>query len=198
MASFPPPACRHPTSRADRRRFGPRTRPHRRSIPSVTLPFDVEGPVRAEVFVVAMVDGGIHLTGPDGPQPWHVQTHGRGHPMDEVRGIVGALLDEVTLFHSTSWRWDHGSVVLTFLAVIPSPGDMPAVPVDRSDLARSEATRAPAMIGWSQVLEHALRHLAWLAREDDVVGGTLDDAWHGALAGYVPAPFEQLQREEAT
>ncbi len=161
----------------------------------MTLPFDVEGPVRAEVFVVAMEGGRLVLTGPDGPQAWHVQTHGEGHPMDEVRAVVERALGNVGLFHSTSWRWDHGSVVLTFLAVIPpqAVGDMAAVTIDRTDLARSEATRAPEAIGSGQVLEHALRHLAWLAREDDIVRAALDDAWHALLAAYVPAPFEQLE-----
>lgn len=164
----------------------------------MSLPFDVEGPVRAEVFVVALVDGHICLTGPDGPQAWHIETHGRGHPMDEVRATVERLLPSVRLFHSTSWRWDHGAVVLTFFAVIPAEavGDMATVAVDRSELARSAATRAPAVIDVVQVLEHALRHLAWLAREDPVVGDALDGEWLAALAGYVPAPFEQLQMEE--
>ncbi len=162
------------------------------------LPFDVEGPVRAEVFVVACVDGGIVLTGPDGPQAWHVETHGGDHPMDEVRGVVERAIPDLTLFHSTSWRWDHGSVVLTFLAVVPADAVTAAVPIGRAELARSGATRAPAVIGSIQVLEHALRHLAWLAREDEVVARTLDDGWHAALRGYVPAPFEQLQKQEAT
>ncbi len=161
------------------------------------LPFDVEGPVRAEVFVVSCIDGAIVLTGPDGPQAWHVQTHGGDHPMDEVRAVVERAVPQLTLFHSTSWRWDHGSVVLTFLAVVPPAAVTAAVPIGRADLARSGATRAPAVIGSLQVLEHALRHLAWLAQEDDVVASTLDGGWHAALRGYVPAPFEQLQKQEA-
>ncbi len=164
----------------------------------MSLPFDVEGPVRAEVFVVGMQDGAIVLTGPDGPQAWHVQTHGQAHPMEEVRAVVERALPGVTLFHSTSWRWDRSSVVLTFVAVLGGEvGDaMAAVQVGRAALARGAATRAPAVIDHGQVLEHALRHLAWLAQEDDVVAATLDDDWHAALAGHVPAPFEQLERKE--
>lgn len=163
----------------------------------MTLPFDVEGPVRAEVFVVACGIEGPVLTGPDGPQPWHIETHGSGHPMDEARALVDRLLPNLMLFHSTSWRWDHDSVVLTFLAVIPegAVGSMAQLPIGRHDLARSEATRAPSVIDFSQVLEHALRHLAWLAREDDVVRRELDARWHTMLADYIPAPFEQLTKE---
>lgn len=62
----------------------------------------------------------------------------------------------------------------------------------RANLARSSAHEAPTEIAFAQVLEHALRHLAWLAKEDDVVKETLIPAWHEELAGYVPAPFEQL------
>ena len=163
----------------------------------MTLSFDVEGPVRAEVFVLACGEGGVMLTGPDGPRPWHIETHGSGHPMDEARDLVARLLPELMLFHSTSWRWDHGSVVLTFLAVIPEEavGSMASLPIGRHDLARSEATRAPAVIDFTQVLEHALRHLAWLAKEDPVVRSELGTAWHTMLSDYIPAPFEQLTKE---
>jgi hypothetical protein len=39
------------------------------------------------------------------------------------------------------------------------------------------------------VLEHGLRHLAWLAKDDEVVAERLNPAWRDALAGYVPEPF---------
>jgi hypothetical protein len=158
------------------------------------LPIDVIGQVRAEVFVVAHDGQQALLTGPDGPQPWHIETAGSEHPLDLVRDMAHSNMDDVQLVHSTSWRWDRQSVVLTFLVVIPPEtlGSMTSIPVPRADLARSTAHEAPAEIAFAQVLEHALRHLAWLAKEDDVVRETLSDAWHDELAGYVPAPFEQL------
>lgn len=70
---------------------------------------------------------------------------------------------------------------------------MKHVPIRRADLARSTADQAPAEIGSNQVLEHALRHLAWLAKEDDVVAATLSDAWKTELMTYVPSPFQQLE-----
>jgi hypothetical protein len=69
---------------------------------------------------------------------------------------------------------------------------MASVPVDRADLARSSATAAPREIAYAQVLEHGLRHLAWLARDDPVVSSELSVAWHTVLAGYVPEPFRGL------
>jgi len=43
-----------------------------------------------------------------------------------------------------------------------------------------------------QVLEHGLRHLSWLAREDPVVQEVLSEEWKAVLAGYVPEPFQHL------
>jgi hypothetical protein len=42
------------------------------------------------------------------------------------------------------------------------------------------------------VLEHALRHLAWLAIDDRVVHSTLSEQWQELLKGYVPEPFRHL------
>ncbi len=158
------------------------------------LPIDVVGQVRAEVFVVAHDGEQALLTGPDGPQPWHIETAGVEHPLDLVREIAIGNIAEVDLVHSTSWRWDRQAVVLSFLVVIPASaiGSMDSIPIPRADLARSTAQQAPGEIAFTQVLEHALRHLAWLDREDAVVNETLSEAWHAELATYVPAPFEQL------
>jgi hypothetical protein len=83
---------------------------------------------------------------------------------------------------------------LTFLVVIEPPlvGSMESVPIARSDLARSEATAAPASIGFEQVLEHGLRHMAWLAVDDPVVAAELSGGWRTALGSYVPEPFRAL------
>ena len=161
----------------------------------MTLPIDIEGPVRAEVFVVAHDGDAILLTGPCGAAPWEIETQGVDHPLDLVRSMADRVLGDVKLLHSPSWRWDKAAVILSFVVVIDSDviGAMPAETVGRVGLARSTATEAPNDIGWLQVLEHGLRHLAWLAAEDDVVGETLDSAWKQSLSAYVPAPFQQLE-----
>ena len=69
---------------------------------------------------------------------------------------------------------------------------MASVPVGRAELARSEATAAPRDIATSAVVEHGLRHLAWLVEDDPVVAAELPAAWHPVLAGYVPEPFRAL------
>ena len=159
------------------------------------LPIDVVGPVRAEVFVVTHDGVQARLTGPDGPHAWHIETANAEHPLDLVRAMATSTMSDVLLVHSTSWRWDRQAVVLTFLVVVePSIiGPMRSTPIVRSDLARSTAHEAPADIGSNQILEHALLHLAWLAKEDPVVAETLSEAWITELSTYVPSPFRQIE-----
>ncbi len=99
------------------------------------------------------------------------------------------------VLHSTSWRRAGDQVVLTYLAVVeasePVNPNLTAEPVARTELARGAATSAPAAIGVGQVLEHALRHLAWLLADDSAVAAALP-GWPELLAGYVPAPFREL------
>jgi hypothetical protein len=69
---------------------------------------------------------------------------------------------------------------------------MASAPVRRAELARSEATAAPREIAYAQVVEHGLRHLAWLVRDDPVVARELEAPWPDVLAAYVPEPFRAL------
>jgi hypothetical protein len=158
------------------------------------MPFDVEGPVQAEVYLVCLADGSIRLGGPDGPRAWALELGAGEHPVEAVDRIVRDVVGEPLLVHSTSWRRDRDAVVLSFLVVVDPVlvAAWPSAVVGREDLARSSARAAPAAIGTGQVLEHALRHLAWLAEDDDVVRTTLSDEWRSALAGYVPEPFRSL------
>lgn len=85
-------------------------------------------------------------------------------------------------------------MILSFVVVIDAAlvGTMASVPIGRSELARGEATSAPRDIAFAQVVEHGLRHMAWLANDDPVVRAELPAAWHAALAGYLPEPFRNL------
>jgi len=160
------------------------------------MAFDVDGPVTAEVFTVARTEEGLVLTGPCGADPWLIEAGPREHPLDTVRRIVSGALDGVLLVHSTSWRYERDAVVLSFMVVLDPVGigSMAVAPIGRTELARSTAHAAPSVIGHNQVIEHALRHMAWLAAEDEIVKATLDEGWHAALEGYVPDPFRQLER----
>jgi hypothetical protein len=155
---------------------------------------DVEGPVQAEVFVVWLHHDRVELTGPCGSAPWMLEVAETEHPLDVVGRTVRGAIGEPILVHSTSWRRDRGAVILTFVVVIDAGlvGSMASEPVSRADLARSEATAAPRAIAHDQVVEHGLRHLAWLVHDDPVVAAELPSAWATVLADYVPEPFRAL------
>jgi hypothetical protein len=98
--------------------------------------------------------------------------------------------------HSTSWRHEEGRVVLSYVAVVEAPTSLPtgtlvATPVARADLARGDATAPPPEIGVLQVIEHALRHLSWLVKDDPAIGEALPD-WRELLDDYQPEPFRAL------
>jgi hypothetical protein len=156
--------------------------------------WDVDSPVQAEVFVLWLEESGIQLTGPDGPQPWLLQLGPTEHPVEVVDRIVRDVVGPPILVHSTSWRRDRGAVILSFVVVIPRElvGEMAGVPIRRAALARSEATAAPSDIAIEAVVEHGLRHLAWLVEDDPVVATELPAAWRPLLADYVPEPFRAL------
>lgn len=156
--------------------------------------WDVEGPVRAEIFMIWLNVDRLELTGPDGATPWIIQLADTEHPVEAVERIIAALVGPPLLVHSTSWRRDGPAVMLSFVVVIgpAQVGGMSSAPIERAELARSEATRAPTSIGQAQVLEHGLRHLAWLVKDDEGVAGRLTDGWRDALGEYVPEPFRSL------
>ena len=157
-------------------------------------PWGTEGPVQAEVFVVRMRGGRLELTGPCGPAAWYIESHDDDDPMEVVKRLSTNLMGAPLLVHSTSWRRGPGGVILSFLVVVgeDQATDLASLPIDRTDLARNSATEAATSIATSQVVEHALRHVAWLAQDDEAVKAALSPAWMMALAGYVPEPFRHL------
>jgi hypothetical protein len=42
------------------------------------------------------------------------------------------------------------------------------------------------------VVEHALRHLAWLSKDDPGIRSVLPGGWFRALEAYEPEPFRSL------
>ena len=156
--------------------------------------WDVSGPVQAEVFVVWLNGDHLELTGPCGAAPWILELGSADHPVEVVERIVRDVVGEPRLVHSTSWRRDRNSVLLSFIVVIdPDLVDrMESTPIGRAELARSAATAAPLVIDHEQVIEHGLRHLAWLAIDDPVVAAELPEPWQTILSGYVPEPFRSL------
>lgn len=134
------------------------------------------------------------LAGPCGPDPWYVEVGGGDDPVEVVRRLAANLMGEPLLVHSTSWRRARGSVILSFVVVNrdDQAPELAGVPIGRADLARSGATHAPVAIAHQQVIEHGLRHLAWLVEDDETVRSVLSETWKRVLAGYVPEPFRHL------
>jgi hypothetical protein len=144
---------------------------------------------------VLRLDGSVpELAGPCGHAPWYIEVGADDDPVEVVARLSRSLMGEPLLVHSTSWRRARGSVILSFVVVNrdDQAPELPGIPIGRAELARSEATHAPAAIAYQQVLEHGLRHLAWLANDDATVAATLSDDWKRVLAGYVPEPFRHL------
>ncbi|MGH2704117.1 MAG: hypothetical protein ACRDJ4_03185 [Actinomycetota bacterium] len=148
-----------------------------------------------EVLPVELRDGRIISFRPDCADSLIVGWPAGARPEDVAASAMRQLGLDPLVLHSTSWRHGGGEVVLTYLAVIgPSggpPAEWEAVPVERTELARGGATAPPPSIGVAQVLEHALRHLAWLLKDDAVVSAALPD-WAGVLSTYEPEPFRAL------
>ena len=136
----------------------------------------------------------LELTGPCGADAWYIESHDDDDPMEIVKRLSTNLMGPPLLVHSTSWRRGQGGVLLSFLVVIgeDQAADLAGVPITRAELARNSATKAAKGIGSNQVVEHALRHMAWLAQDDPAVRTALSPGWVAALAGYVPEPFRHL------
>jgi hypothetical protein len=169
---------------------------------------DIDGAVQAEVLGLRLGDDGIELTGPCGPAPWYIQVGAADDPLVLASAMVSGNLGEPLAVHSTSWRrarstsWRRarGAVVLTFAAALGADHHhrRDSAPVRRVALARNSATEPPSEVSAAQVIEHALRHLAWLVADDLVVADRLGYPWARALRGYRPEPFRAFAAKEGT
>lgn len=164
--------------------------------PASELPWSPDFVMQAiEVLPVALVDGSIVSL-----RPAHADSFVVGWPAGAKPEVIAAnalrmLGLEAVVLHSTSWRHANAEVVLTYLAVVAPgftlPDSWEAVPVLHAELARGDTTAPPPVIGIEQVIEHALRHLSWLSKEDIVIGEALPE-WRDVLEHYVPEPFRAL------
>ena len=154
------------------------------------------GGTAVEVFPVLLSGGAISWLRPVGRPPLQARAGAGAQPGDAAIQAVGSFGLSPRLVHSTSWRTESDHVVLTYLAVLRDgvaiPSELEAVPAARTDLARGSATGPPPEIRTDHVVEHALRHLAWLSRDDPVVRRELSTGWRLALASYVPEPFRSM------
>jgi hypothetical protein len=149
-----------------------------------------------EVFPVGLRDGTLFWLRPMHAPSLRVGISKAAEPGPVVLELVGWYDLRARVVHSTSWRYEEGRIVLTYVVVVDPPQELPPdslvlVSVERSDLARGAAMAPPESITVSAVLEHAVRHLAWLRRDDPAISTALAD-WSAVLEGYVPEPFRAL------
>lgn len=164
--------------------------------PVSELPWSQDFVMQAiEVLPVALVDGAIVSLRPEHADSFVVGWPAGAKPEVVAANALRMLGLEAVVLHSTSWRHANAEVVLTYLAVVAPgftvPDSWEAMVVRHAELARGDTTAPPPVIGVEQVVEHALRHLAWLSAEDEAIGKALP-GWKSVLAGYVPEPFRAL------
>jgi len=151
-----------------------------------------------EAIVLYLDAEGIRHLFPQGREtlraPWDADLD----PAEAIVDAVASLGVAPVMVHSTSWRVVRAQVVLTFLVVIEPPvGTLRGYEVElvtRTELARGHATGPPPEVHLSQIVEHGLRHLAWLMHEDDAIHAALP-AWSIALAPYAPEPFRAFAHD---
>ena len=149
-----------------------------------------------EVLPVWLGDEGLFWMKPLHAESLRVGLPATARPAEVVLDVLKWYPLTPIVVHSTSWRHEEGRIILTYVAVVEAPTELAkdslmALPVERAELARGGATSAPQSIGVNAVIEHALRHLAWLVRDDPAVMRELA-SWKEALAGFEPEPFRAL------
>ncbi|MGD9529963.1 hypothetical protein [Pseudonocardia sp.] len=163
--------------------------------------------VRAPLAHGTTPDGAaLRLAGIEGPAAGgSAEAGGRavaGHPPGPtvagacVPGGAGSVpvAGPATVCHSTSWRHEAGTVVLTYAALPdPRPG-LPAATLDAPAVLCSEDPLRPAPAGLHghHVVAHAVRHLAYLAAHDPVVARAAaadrTGVWRAVLHGAAGMP----------
>ena len=145
-----------------------------------------------EAIVLFLEDEAIRHVYPHGHEtvraPWDPDLD----PAESIVDAVASLGLAPVMVHSTSWRVVERAIVLTFLVVVDAPAHLPETYevelVTRAELARGHATGPPQEVHLSQVVEHCLRHLAWLVREDEATHAALPSL-AAVLADYGREPF---------
>jgi hypothetical protein len=151
---------------------------------------------RLEILPVALRAGTVFWFKPVHAQSISVGLPRAAEPGDFVLDVIGWYPLRPRVVHSTSWRYEEGRIVLTYVVVAEltdslPPGSLEAVEVQRAEIDRGDAMAPPQSIRLAAVLEHALRHLSWLIRDDPAIAAALSD-WSDVLDGYRPEPFRAL------
>jgi len=152
-------------------------------------------PPAFEVLPVYLAGGTLWTLRPAGEPSWLVDADPGRLPEEVVSAALRGAGYDAQIVHSTSWRHQAGRLVLTYVAILhgrAEPAGFETLRVERADLARGSATGAPQAIQVTQVVEHGLRHLSWLSRDDPVIRAELSPEWLEVVSSYTPEPFRAL------
>jgi hypothetical protein len=149
-----------------------------------------------EILPVTLLDGRLFWFKPVHAESLRVGLPRDAEPSEHVLEVIGWYPLRPRVVHSTSWRYEEGRIVLTYVVVVDLTSSLPSgslepVEVRRAEIDRGESMAPPESIHLAAVLEHALRHLAWLIRDDPAIAAALGD-WSEVLEGYRPEPFRSL------
>jgi hypothetical protein len=100
-----------------------------------------------------------------------------------------------TIVHSTSWRFEHDRLSLTYLAVLPQGNwierftatrSISLKPIGAIESKGGDHLYPPAQLRAQTVLAHALDHLASLSTYDQAIQSVLEPEWQEILKPRVP------------
>ncbi len=151
---------------------------------------DGAGAAEVEVFVLFADERGIRRLRIDGAETLRLPLRG-AHPTEQVAKAVAERGLTPRFVHSTSWRYEGGALMLTYVAVVDPPDGAEGAPVSLAPIACTGPTTPPSAIAPEQVLAHTLRHLAWLTEHDPVAREALA-GWAPYLRDHRPEPFRAL------
>jgi hypothetical protein len=151
-----------------------------------------------EALVLYLRDGGIRHLFPAQGETLRARWDPELDPGESIADAVAGLDLSPVMVHSTSWRVEGKRIVLTFLVVVEAPTTLPhgyaEEPITRAELARGRPLGPPPEVHLNQVVEHGLRHLAWLVTDDPSIHEALP-AWSAALSDYEREPFRAFGRD---
>jgi hypothetical protein len=152
--------------------------------------------VRVEVFGLSadpegiwLISGGAWAGGP---------VAAGAEPHEVVRALLAerGALDDARVLHSTSWRAEGESVILTYVAALACPHVRQHWPqAERVHPALADAYGPPATHAATEpptprhadVLMHALRHLEFLRQHDATASAAMGADWRQHLQAFAPA-----------
>ena len=154
--------------------------------------------VRVEVWPVTADPAGLWLlSGGDALRSGPVKASSDAHAEAETLLAGCSALEDLKLLHSTSWRSEGESVILTYIAVVGCtdlaaarwPAASPISPEVPEAVGKPYPASAagPPVPRYIDVLMHGLRHLSFLLKTDSQAREALCGTWHDRLQAFAPS-----------